>query len=276
MTILAGDLDAEELTLMQVAGRIDGGDPFHGLEVRQQYQALLHRAADPMSLAGWVQALGAGTTVEQLQASLAGSLEYYQNRGGGTDAGFLAALYPDLLGRPITLMEAHLDEQALSAGESRTNLAAGILGTAEYDRHLVAQLYPRYLRRPVDPTGSQTYANLLQAGTRDEQVIADIVGSGEYYNLPLLPGDANFDQNVGFDDLILLARNYGKAGAHWFDGDFNGDGSVGFDDLISLARDYGQSAGVAAAFQPQVASLPEPSCLFAWIGAATVLRRWRV
>lgn len=78
-------------------------------------------------------------------------------------------------------MEEHLDEMALAGGESRSNLAAGILATTEYDRHLVAELYPRYLRRSVDPTGSQTYVNLLQAGARDEQIIADIVGSGEYF-----------------------------------------------------------------------------------------------
>jgi len=275
LATLAGDLDAAELTRSQVATRLDDTDEFRGLEVQQQYQALLHHTADPLALNGWVGALGSGTIVEQLQSNLAGSSDYYLNRGGGTDSGFLTALYPDLLGRPITPMERLADEGALSGGESRTNLAAGLLGSSEYDQALVANLFEQYLRRPVDPTNRQFYGNLLQSGARDEQVIADLVGTDEYYSLPLLPGDANFDQSVGFDDLVILARNYGKASAHWFDGDFNGDGIVGFADLVGLARDYGKSAAIAVAVEPAIAQLPEPSSLLVGIGAAALLRRRR-
>lgn len=47
LTILAGDLDAEELTLMQVAGRIDGGDPFHAVEVQPRSSIIRIGAATP-------------------------------------------------------------------------------------------------------------------------------------------------------------------------------------------------------------------------------------
>ena len=62
-----------------------------------------------------------------------------------------------------------------------------------------------------------------------------------------LYGDANLDGQVGFDDLVLLARNYGKDNADWDQGDFNYDGHVGFDDLVRLARNYGRPAPSAAA-----------------------------
>lgn len=84
-----------------------------------------------------------------------------------------------------------------------------------------------------------------------------------------LPGDVNGDGSVGFDDLIVLARNYGKTNATWADGDFDGDGKVDFADLIILARHYGQHAlsnqlaavELAAPLQiaPGLAELPEPS-----------------
>jgi len=56
-----------------------------------------------------------------------------------------------------------------------------------------------------------------------------------------LPGDADGDGLVGFDDLVILARDYGKPGT-FAQGDFNGDGFVGFDDLVILARNYGRKA----------------------------------
>lgn len=59
-------------------------------------------------------------------------------------------------------------------------------------------------------------------------------------------GDFNNDVSVGFDDLVLLARNYGQTGT-FADGDFNNDGSVGFDDLVILARHYGRASGTGGA-----------------------------
>jgi len=44
---------------------------------------------------------------------------------------------------------------------------------------------------------------------------------------------------LGFDYLLLIARNYGQAGS-FADGDLNGDGRVDFDDLVLLARNYGR------------------------------------
>jgi len=99
-----------------------------------------------------------------------------------------------------------------------------------------------------------------------------------------LPGDVNDDGTVGFDDLIILARNYGKTNAAWADGDFDGDGKVDFGDLIILARHYGQALATnqLATFDPAFsadvehafADVPEPSGmpLLALAGLAMVRR----
>ena len=94
-----------------------------------------------------------------------------------------------------------------------------------------------------------------------------------------LYGDANHDGSVGFDDLVILARNYGTSNATFEHGDFNGDGNVGFDDLTILARNYGQTLTAAQlaqldpAFRADVeqafAELPEPS-LSALVSIAAV------
>lgn len=59
----------------------------------------------------------------------------------------------------------------------------------------------------------------------------------------VLAGDANRDRVVNFDDLLLLAQNYGQSGKSFSGGNFNysTDGRVDFDDLLLLAQRYGQT-----------------------------------
>jgi hypothetical protein len=54
-----------------------------------------------------------------------------------------------------------------------------------------------------------------------------------------IPGDANKDGKVDFNDYIIFSQNYGKAGG-WAQGDFNGDGLVDFKDFLILSQHYGE------------------------------------
>src|SRR5262249_55866610 len=65
------------------------------------YNLYLHRTADDSGLTGSLATLNTGGTDEQVQVAITGSPEYFQTRGGGTNDGFLQALYQDALGRPI-------------------------------------------------------------------------------------------------------------------------------------------------------------------------------
>ncbi len=100
------------------------------------------------------------------------------------------------------------------------------------------------------------------------------------------PGDANFDNEVDFADLVLLARNFNLGpDLSIFDGDFDGDGTVAFPDLVLLARNFntpatllgdgGVAAGVASGLAggngsnfvselsraAAVATVPEPTLM---------------
>ena len=55
------------------------------------------------------------------------------------------------------------------------------------------------------------------------------------------PGDANRNGEVQFDDLAVVARNYGLSNRDWSDGDFDGDGSVTDKDFAILTQHFGQS-----------------------------------
>ena len=53
-----------------------------------------------------------------------------------------------------------------------------------------------------------------------------------------LPGDANLDDKVDFNDLVVLAQNYNGTGKTYAQGDFNFDTKVDFADLVLLAQNY--------------------------------------
>jgi parallel beta-helix repeat protein len=82
----------------------------------------------------------------------------------------------------------------------------------------------------TDPAGNKLDGdnNLLPGGTHV---------SSFYF----VPGDANHDGEVDFDDQVRLAQNYNTAGRTYEQGDFNYDGRVDFDDLIVLAQNYNSS-----------------------------------
>lgn len=98
-------------------------------------------------------------------------------------------------------------------------------------------------------------------------------------------GDANLDGHVNFDDLLVLAQNYGQTDRNWITGDFTGDGVANFDDLLLIAQRYGQSA-LAANGLTSVGEFtsdwtlaqslaPEPTMLVLPAMASTCLRRRR-
>jgi hypothetical protein len=122
----------------------------------------------------------AGGTVEQVAAALAGSQEYFQNRGGGTNTGFLDALYEDALHRAIDPSGQATYTQALANGATRTQVATAIYSSTEYYQVLVGGFYKQFLLRPADSSGLNGYVMVLQNGARDEQVIASLLGSAEY------------------------------------------------------------------------------------------------
>lgn len=99
-------------------------------------------------------------------------------------------------------------------------------------------------------------------------------------------GDATLDNTVGFNDLVLLAQNYGSTSATWQTGDFNRDNSTTFDDLVLLAQNYGfgngqlgdvgaLGASFAADWALAQSLVPEPIVAMPALLAMTLLRRRR-
>jgi hypothetical protein len=104
----------------------------------------------------------------------------------------------------------------------------------------------------IDPTNriySPSFSTPLPDGNYtafiDKDNVYDILGrtlvSDYTMEFFVLSGDVNRDRAVNFDDLLLLAQNYGTNQKSWSTGDMNYDQKVDFSDLLILAQKYGST-----------------------------------
>jgi hypothetical protein len=164
----------------QVALELAQSPEGRALQVQTLYQQFLHRAVDPTGLSAFTKALAAGQKLEDVAAAMVGSPEYYQDRGGGSDNGFLSAMYQDALNRPTDGIGAATFGQALAGGMSRAQVAEAVFGSPELQQDIVQRDYQYFLHRAADAAGLANCTQALQHGMRDEQIAAAIVGSQEY------------------------------------------------------------------------------------------------
>jgi hypothetical protein len=134
-----------QIFLTSPEGRVD--------EVNDLFTRFLGRTNTDSSLNDFVSFLNNGGTEPQIAATILGSNEYFQTKGGGTNDGFLAALYTDVLHRPIDAVGAAAWGQALASGTSRQAVATAILNSPEGLQNQVNDLYTRFLGRAADPSG---------------------------------------------------------------------------------------------------------------------------
>jgi uncharacterized protein (TIGR03118 family) len=166
----------------QVVLGIENTTEFHSVTVQGLYQKFLHRTADPMGLSAFTTLLDHGATIEQVEEIITSSPEYFQSRGGGTNDGFVTALYQDALSRAVDPTGRMVFDQFLAMNGSRMTVATIIFTSPEFRQDLVQGDYLQFLHRPADPTGLAAFTNALNMGARDEQVNAGLIGSAEFLN----------------------------------------------------------------------------------------------
>jgi len=212
-------LNQGSMTRAQVALQILNSQEYQADLVKSLYEKMLDRSAQPSEVGYWLNFLSQGGTDQQLEEDIAGSSEYYQNRGGGYDLGFLAALYGDALQRAIDTSGQTYFRQEFGNGMTPAQVAQQIFTSSEYVQELVGNDYQQFLHRNADPGGLSYFLGSVQNGMTDEQIIANILGSQEYYD------DANkFDPTVRFVDQAyedLLGRPADAGGQAYFTGLLN-------------------------------------------------------
>jgi membrane-associated phospholipid phosphatase len=145
------------------------------------YHWYLGRACDPLGLAYCQDLMQLHSTDEQMQAFILGSPEYLATRGGGTQDGFLNALYQDVLNRAPDALGATVFGNELAAGVSRQAVALQVLTSSEYEQDLVNGWYQQFLGRPGSATEVATGVGQLQGGATDEEVLAGLLSRDESF-----------------------------------------------------------------------------------------------
>jgi CSLREA domain-containing protein len=168
----------------QVVQTIEGSLEYRAREVQNLYTRLLHRSADAGGLIAFANMLGAGGTVAQVEVGLLASGEYFANRGGGTDAGFVSALYLDLLGRSADASAQSWVNALNSQSLTRAQVAADILNSGEGLRDLVQGFYTEFLFRSASSSEVTVWVHALQNGVSQEAALAAILGSTESFHNP--------------------------------------------------------------------------------------------
>jgi hypothetical protein len=168
------------ISRLQAVRGILASTEFRANEVNALYNQYLHRAADPVGLSFFTNFLGAGGTVEQVAVVLASSDEYAAVRGGGTNDGFIDALFRDALGRPADAASRAALRSLLANGFSRAQAVSLVVSSTEYRVGVVNGFYQQFLRRVPGAGEASFFATALASGSRDEDVIAVLVASDEY------------------------------------------------------------------------------------------------
>jgi N-acetylneuraminic acid mutarotase len=178
-TAYVGALNLGLMSRQQLVQSVEVSTEYRTDQINSIYETLLHRPVDPSGLNFLLGFLAMGGTYEQVQEFVAGSNEFFAD-SGGTNDGFLNALYQDALGRAPDVAGRAAFDQFLAQGGTRTQVAAMVYTSTEYRIDLVNGWYLAFLHRPADPLGLMDFVGALMQGQRDETVIAAIVGSDEY------------------------------------------------------------------------------------------------
>lgn len=155
---------------------------YQGHVVNGIYEQLLGRSADAGGTNYWVGRMQAGVSTPAIQAAIASSFEYFAKHGS-TNAGFVAGLYQDFLGRSASPAEITDWTTAMNQGTSAASVALGFIGSTEYHTKLINSYYEAYLGHVADQGGLNNWLFVFSLGYPRTTIQAGILASSEYYNI---------------------------------------------------------------------------------------------
>jgi subtilisin-like proprotein convertase family protein len=185
------DRQAQPGDLDYWGGRLAGGESrqrvaqlfarsreYAGLITRRAYVQYLGRPGDAPSVAYWAERIRTGLSVTELPVFLMGSQEF-RTRAGGTDAGFVDAVYAAILGRAPPGAERSARLAELGRGTSRATVARTLHASIPSRRLRVRAQYQLLLDR--QPTTAERDAGVRFLATGDDRLLAVSLAATDEY-----------------------------------------------------------------------------------------------
>jgi len=179
-----GQVEGGTRTRAQIVASITDADVYRGITVDRAFVDVLRRGTDLGGRAYWIERLRDGLVTRRLRANLYGSPEYVTEQGGGTDPGYVAAAYRDILGRTAAPSEiAYWVDQIVEVGLPRGTVADRFLNTPEARGVVIRDLFLRFAFR--EPTAGElsTWNTALGSSSTDGEValVRMLAASTDYF-----------------------------------------------------------------------------------------------
>jgi hypothetical protein len=175
----AGQLDAGQTSRQQMAAAVQATDEWRARMVTLLFQALLRRAPDAGSVAYSAPQRRSGS-VDDVVAAIAGSQEYF-TRAGGTNDGFVGAVYKDLLRRAADPAGRAGWVDQLNRGASRPSVALAIRRTAEAQAVVVEATAKQLLGRSATAAERNDLSSAMVHGETYQALVAALIQTDEYF-----------------------------------------------------------------------------------------------
>jgi hypothetical protein len=174
----ATQLDAGQTTRQNVAVAIQNSDEWRTHMVTLLFKAVLGRAPDAGSLGYYVPQLRSGT-VEQVTAAIAASQEYFA-RAGGTNDGYVSALYHDVLHHPADPAGKAGWVDQLNRGATREAVAGSVRRSAEAQGVVVQAATKLLLGRAATGPEQTNLSNAMVNGLSYQAMLGSLMQTDEY------------------------------------------------------------------------------------------------
>jgi Cysteine-rich secretory protein family/Domain of unknown function (DUF4214) len=166
-------------TTTAVASGFVNSDEYRLIRIRDAYRTDLGREGESAGVNNWLDLMKRGILETDDVDKYFMASDEYTLRSGGTTESFVAAMYQQMLGRPVTPSEIPF-WVSIAHTSGRLSVVDGIWHSVESARSRVTDMYSAYLGRVPDEPGVASWANIAIAGG-DAAVRWQIIGSAEYW-----------------------------------------------------------------------------------------------
>ncbi len=178
-------LMAGGLSRYGMANAFNNSDEYRMKKITEAYQRALKRDPEPGGAAYWLGELRRGRlSPEELYSTFLFSDEMYYGQGGGTNAGYVTALYRELLMREPDQGGMNDWMTRLSTTGNRSIVSSGIWYSPEKYRVRANEAYVTFLDRSAAPQEQDYWGSVAQA-TGATNMRSMIIASAEYWNRAL-------------------------------------------------------------------------------------------